>query len=109
MKEEIKEILDEPKILMLSYGNYISLEDYVKLKDYITNLEQELQITQEKWDKDKQFIECRTKEWLDYKSRNEKAILGLQNIKVACHFAGYKKIEKMIEKEQFFLAGGDEE
>ena len=36
---EIKEILDNPKILMLSYGNYISLDDYVKLKDYITNLQ----------------------------------------------------------------------
>ena len=40
-KEEIKEILDNPKILMLSYGNYISLDDYVKLKDCITNLQQE--------------------------------------------------------------------
>ena len=41
MKDEIKEILDNPKILMLSYGNYISLDDYVKLKDYITNLQEE--------------------------------------------------------------------
>ena len=41
MEEEIKEILDNPKILMLSYGNYISLDDYVKLKDYITNLQEE--------------------------------------------------------------------
>ena len=41
MKDEIKEILDKPKILMLSYGNYISLDDYVKLKDYITNLQEE--------------------------------------------------------------------
>ena len=39
MKDEIKEILDKPKILMLSCGNYISLDDYVKLKDYITNLQ----------------------------------------------------------------------
>lgn len=41
MDNEIKEILDNPKILMLSYGNYISLDDYVKLKDYITNLQEE--------------------------------------------------------------------
>lgn len=41
MKDEIKEILEEPKILMLSYGNYISIDDYVKLKDYITNLQEE--------------------------------------------------------------------
>jgi len=39
--KEIKEILDNPKILMLSYGNYISLDDYCKLKDYITKLEEE--------------------------------------------------------------------
>ena len=43
MKDEIKEILDNPKILMLSYGNYISLDDYVKLKDCITNLQEEYQ------------------------------------------------------------------
>ena len=41
MKDEIKEILNNPKILMLSYGNYISLDDYVKLKDCITNLQEE--------------------------------------------------------------------
>ena len=41
MKDEIKEILDNPKILMLSYGNYIPLDDYVKLKDCITNLQEE--------------------------------------------------------------------
>ena len=43
MSEEIKEILDKPKILMLSYGNYISLDDYAKLKDYITNLQEDNQ------------------------------------------------------------------
>lgn len=40
MNDDIKEILDNPKILMLSYGNYISLDDYFKLKDYITNLQE---------------------------------------------------------------------
>ena len=42
MNREIKEILDNPKILMLSYGNYISLDDYFKLKDYITNLQERI-------------------------------------------------------------------
>ena len=42
MDKEIKEILDNPKILMLSYGDYISLDDYVKLKDYITELQEEI-------------------------------------------------------------------
>lgn len=41
MTDGIKEILDNPKILMLSYGNYISLDDYFKLKDYITTLQEE--------------------------------------------------------------------
>ncbi len=50
MKDEIKEILDNPKILMLSYGNYISLDDYVKLKDYITNLQEEVEdLREEDW------------------------------------------------------------
>lgn len=31
MKDEIKEILDKPKMLMLSYGNYISLDDLLEL------------------------------------------------------------------------------
>lgn len=46
-EDEIKEILDNPKILMLSYGNYISLDDYVKLKDCITNLQEELKSANE--------------------------------------------------------------
>ena len=41
MSDAIKEILDKPKILMLSYGNYITLEDYSKLKNYIISLQQE--------------------------------------------------------------------
>lgn len=41
MNDEIREILDEPKILQLSYGCYISLTDYFKLRDYITNLQKE--------------------------------------------------------------------
>lgn len=53
MNDEIKEILDEPKILQLSYGCYISLNDYFKLRDYITNLQKENE---------------------DYKSRVEKAV-----------------------------------
>lgn len=45
--ENIKEILNKPKILRLSYGNYISLDDYAKLKDYIANLKEELQYQRE--------------------------------------------------------------
>lgn len=47
MKDEMKEILDKPKILRLSYGNYIALDDYAKLKDYIANLKEELQYQKE--------------------------------------------------------------
>ena len=98
MKDEnIKEILEYLKAL--ANGKWIMLdlsnEEYKILYDYITNLQQkyecaifigkelnkdnerlkeELEITQQKWDKDKQWVECRTKEWLDYKTRNEKAI-----------------------------------
>lgn len=42
MNKEIKEILDKPKISILSYGNYISLDDYVKLKDCIIDLQKKL-------------------------------------------------------------------
>lgn len=41
MKNELEELLDNPRIIMLSFGNFILLDDYVKLKDYITNLQQE--------------------------------------------------------------------
>lgn len=57
MKDEIKEILDKPKILMLSYGNYISLDDYVKLKDYITNLQEEIERLKENWKELKEIIQ----------------------------------------------------
>ena len=40
MKDDIKEILDNPKILMLSYGNYISLDDSFKLKEHIIDLQE---------------------------------------------------------------------
>lgn len=57
MKDEIKEISDKPKILMLSYGNYISLDDYVKLKDYITNLQEETERLKENWKELKEIIQ----------------------------------------------------
>lgn len=41
MNDDIREILDNPKTLILSYGTYISLDDYFKLRDCITNLKQE--------------------------------------------------------------------
>ena len=46
---------------------------YKKDTKIINGLKEDLKITQEKWDKDKQFSKCRTMEMLDYKSRNEKA------------------------------------
>lgn len=99
MKDEIKEIIDNIKKCCdidkdVNFVVY-QKQDILKVLDYITNLQQkyegaifigkelnkdnerlkeELEITQQKWDKDKQWAECRTKEWLDYKSRNEKAI-----------------------------------
>lgn len=47
---------------------------YKKDTKIINELKEELEITQEKWNKDKQWSECRTKEWLDYKSRCERLL-----------------------------------
>ena len=55
---------------------------YKKDIKIINELKEELEATQEKWNKDKQWSECRTKEWLEYKSRNEKAIEYIQNNKL---------------------------
>lgn len=72
MNDDIKEILYNPKIIMLSYGNFILLDDYIKLKDYITNLQQENQDLS-------RMCELYGKslynaELTDYKSRIDKAI-----------------------------------
>ena len=60
MKDEIKEILENPKILMLSYGNYVSLDDYTNLQEseaYYYG------------------------QYKDYKSRNEKAKDKIKQLK----------------------------
>lgn len=78
MKDEIKEILDKPKILMLSYGNYISLDDYVKLKDYITNLQEDLDYQRQA---EQEYNEKYTKLMKKYKElqeRKNKAIKYLE-------------------------------
>jgi hypothetical protein len=95
MKDKIKEILDNPKILMLSYGNYISLDDYVKLKDYITNLQQENERL-------KESIEELT-------NRNVKAsVYILENIK-GNYFKRYDdEIYKMCADLLNILKGDDE-
>ena len=45
---------------------------YKKDIKIINELKEELETTEEKWNKDKQFSKCRTMEMLDYKSRCEK-------------------------------------
>lgn len=108
MKNEIKEILDNPKILMLSYGNYISLDDYVKLKDYITNLQQkyegailigkELNKDNERANQYIDFYEDLTKQQInminDYKSRNEEAIEYITSYESISTIQGLDKIEQ---------------
>lgn len=104
MKDEIKEInikfpgqiLDyvDTKEHLLELFNYIinlqeendrlkkeNIKLYKKDTKIINELKEELQITQEKWDKDKQFGKCRTMEMLDYKSRNEKYKKVINEIK----------------------------
>lgn len=80
MTEEIKEILDD----LGNKDNYIeefgyqykriSLYDSFQLLDYITNLQQDLEKANDIIEKDRQFYKCRMDEYVDYKSRFEKAI-----------------------------------
>ena len=71
MNNEIKEILDNPKILILSYGSYISIDDYCKIKDCITNL-------QEKYDIAQKDIEILTSNYNDLVKMSENKITNLQ-------------------------------
>ena len=82
MTNEVKEILDKPKISILSYGNYISLDDYVKLKDYITNLQKRLDFMidrndekQDRIDKALEIIEQKRGEY-DIPDELEKLLKG---------------------------------
>lgn len=76
MKDEIKEILDNPKILMLSYGNYISLDDYVKLKDCITNLQEKVNQYENPEDMTLFYM------WLDVKAKDKMKQLQEENKKL---------------------------
>lgn len=122
MNNEIKEILDKlQKVANRETASRNTLmemkdKDYQLLLDYITNLQEELEITQEKWNKDKQFSNCRTMEMLDYKSRNEKAIEYIkQNSKCGGSFIDDKFIIEYIDeifngmKLLNILNGDDEE
>lgn len=72
MTNEIKEILEELNDMFQLSELDQQVKDIEKITDYITNLQEELEITKEKWEKDKQWSECRTKEWLEYKEENER-------------------------------------
>lgn len=91
---------------------------YKKDTKIINELKEELEITHEKWNKDKQWSECRTKEWLDYKQRIDKAIEYIKNNKYK-KMGGYgdnedEDIEICLFEDDInnllnILTGGDEE
>ena len=73
MNDEIREILDNPKILQLSYGNYVSLDDYNELKFVYENDVQEIKALVETM-KYKEMDFCKLHDEVEnYKSRVEKA------------------------------------
>lgn len=76
---------------------------YKKDTKIINELKEELEITQEKWNKDKQWSECRTKEWLDYKQRIDKAIEYIKEWRESDGSKGYCTFD-LLE-----ILGGDEE
>ena len=74
MNNEIREILDNPKILQLSYGNYVSLDDYNELKFVYENDVQEIKALVETM-KYKEMDFCKLHDEVEnYKSRVEKAV-----------------------------------
>ena len=75
-KNEIKEIITRMASYTIHYvccSEGDAEEDIDKLLDYITNLQQENERLEQKLRDSIKFSECRTKDWLDYKSRCEKA------------------------------------
>ena len=80
---------------------------YKKDTKIINELKEELEITQEKWNKDKQWSECRTKEWLDYKQRIDKAIEYIEDNTYEAYETEY--IDLTGIKELKNILGGDEE
>jgi len=80
MNDEIREILDNPKILQLSYGNYVSLDDYNELKFVYENDVQEIKALVETM-KYKEMDFCKLHDEVeDYKSRVEKAVEYIKDI-----------------------------
>lgn len=78
MNDEIKEILDNPKILQLSYGNYVSLDDYNELKFVYENDVQEIKALVETM-KYKEMDFCKLHDEVEnYKSKVEKAIEDIE-------------------------------
>ena len=108
MEDEIKEILDNPKILMLSYGNYISLDDYVKLKDYITNLQEENNYYFKKNNELSTLNTSLRNDRDNYKQRNRKATEYMNNY-IEVEDAPINERIKIEFKEVIrLLTGGDE-
>lgn len=78
MNDEIREILDNPKILQLSYGNYVSLDDYNELKFVYENDVQEIKALAETM-KYKEMDFCKLHDEVEnYKSIVEKAIEDIE-------------------------------
>lgn len=109
LKDEIKEILDNPKILILSYGNYISLDDYFKLKDCITNLQEENERLKENAEHNDKVVDKAKWNEMIYKSRNEKAIPMLKELNIKLKEILKIGIDiKEISDIENILNGGDE-
>ena len=128
MTNEIKEILDNPKILMLSYGNYISLNDYVKLKDYITNLQQtldetvdsyteeynlrkeldlKLYILQEENERLKEWKEDLLNENIELENIRKEAIEKIESVQIIGLRSGKTLISTLLNEVEDILEGAD--
>ena len=90
MSDEIKEIINSLKFVIdnptledevgdeqVAIINYTELnaEESKQLLDYITNLQEELEITNKKWEQDKMFCENRLIEILELKEENRQTKL----------------------------------
>lgn len=81
MTEEIKEMLHCIEMNCKHnkcFGGIDEIECKLLL-DYITNLQQDLEKANDIIEKDRQFYKCRMEEWLDYKSRIDKAIKFMED------------------------------
>ncbi len=106
MTEEIKRILDYliNEKAYLHYGirreKFIELEgkEVKTLLDYITNLQQDLDKAIDTIGKDRQFYKCRMDEYVDYKSRFEKANDFIDNYDVFKEFS-FPLMKRDIENQ----------